>query len=263
MGKYSTTFKNSLSVFIQYRLNIGLILVSHVVSLSGLIFLWLSVYASGQQLQGYKLEQILVYYVFVALLTAGIGDGPGTGFDIVDDINQGEITNYLLKPYSYLRYRFLYLCGSICINMVFVLPLTCIGAYVMRHAFTFPSAMGWVIFIITVFIAILFEFLMYAIASLSSFWVTRGSHFIYATILITSLFDGSLIPLDLFPAWAYRLMSYLPFQFIIYTPIQAFLGKIHNPIPLLFIAILWLVVLFLILQLLWRKGVKKTEGVGR
>jgi len=263
MGKYSTTFKNSLSIFIQYRINIGLILVSHIVSLSGLIFLWISVYTAGEQLADYKLGQILVYYVLVALLNAVKGDGPGMGFEIVNDINQGEITNYLLKPFSYLRYRFVSFLGAISINSAFIVPFAIIGGYIARDAIPFPDGKGWIFFALAMIFAVIFEFLTYTIASLSSFWVVKGSHFIYAAILIASLFDGSFIPLDLFPTWAYHVMSYLPFQFIIFTPIQAFLGKIENPATLFFLAVLWIIILLVILLWIWNRGIKKTEGVGR
>ncbi|MFA6427162.1 MAG: ABC-2 family transporter protein [Candidatus Magasanikbacteria bacterium] len=263
MGKYSTTFKNSLSVFIQYRLNLGLILVSQLVSLSGLVFLWLSIYSSGQQMGNYGLQEIITYYVLVTLIATIIGDGIGMAFDVVEDINRGEIIHYLLKPFSYVKYRFLTLVGAITINLMFMAPLIIIGGYLMRQSFSFPSASGWVYFCITLSFAILFEFLIFMLASLSSFWVVRGSSFIYATILITGLFDGSLIPLDLFPYWAYHITSYLPFQFIIFTPIQAFLENIYSPAKLFSVAMVWIIILLLLLLWVWKRGVKKLEGVGR
>lgn len=265
MGKYTITYKNALSVFMQYRLNMGLILVSHAVSLSGLVFLWLSVYASGQQMGGYGLSEIIVYYVLVALLASTIGEGVGMAFEVVEEVNRGEVVHYMLKPFSYLGYRFLSMVGAVTINLAVVVPIIFFGLYIGHTVFTLPEIgiSGWLFFGVSLIMGILFEFLVYIIAALSSFWAVRGQNFIYATILVTGLMDGSLIPLDLFPGWAYQVMNVLPFQFLIFIPIQAFFGKIQDPLGLSLLGLLWMLILGLIVWCIWRQGVKKVEGVGR
>jgi len=261
--KYFTVYKNSLSTFLQYRLNVGLILVSHLVSLSGLIVLWLSVYASGQQMGTYSLSAILLYYILVTVLTVTLGDGVGMGFEISDEINQGQVVNYLLRPISYLWARFYNLIGSNTINIILIGPLVVAIGYIGRNYYDLPSLKNWLIFVLFFVIATLMDFLVYFIASLSAFWLHRGQLMIYGVILVAGLLDGSLIPLDLYPHWAFAVIKYLPFQYLIFTPVQAFLGRVNNFPEMLILAICWLVVLYMFSLIFWRAGVRKFEAVGR
>lgn len=261
--KYFTVYKNSLSSFLQYRLNVGLIFISHLISLSGLVFLWLAVYASGQQVGNYSLEQIIVYFVLVAVIRSTLGDGVGMGFEMSEEINRGEVVNYLLRPLSYFWSRFWNILGTGTINIVLITPVIIIIGFLGRNYFTLPNWQGWLNFLIVFILGVIFEFLIYFVSALSAFWLHRGQTFIYGTLLIVGLLNGSMVPLDIFPNWAFKIIQYLPFQFLMFVPIQTFLGRVNNLGELLLIALAWIIVLSSLTSVVWRAAVKKFEAVGR
>ncbi len=69
-------------------------------------------------------------------------------------------------------------------------------------------------------------FLLSAAITSLAFWTTRVysiHEFYYALIL---LFSGQFVPLTLMPKLIQDIAQYLPFQLLIYYPIQLILGKL-------------------------------------
>ncbi|NCO04755.1 MAG: hypothetical protein GW939_01250 [Candidatus Magasanikbacteria bacterium] len=263
MGKYFTAYKNSLSSFFQYRLNLGLLLISHIVSLSGLLYLWIAVYAGGQTIGSYTLTGIATYYLILTVLKTTIANGVGMGFQVVDNINEGVITNNLLKPFSYPLEQFVHLLGEGTINTLFITPIVLLAAFFARHIIALPSLEHFLLFLLMSVMGLLFYFLFYFLVSLSSFWVTHGGNFIYGMIIVSSFLNGSMLPLDLFPEWYLRINVYLPFQYLIFLPIQAYLGRIQDIGQTLLIGGIWLAIFIAAVWGVWRLGIKKYEAVGK
>lgn len=261
--KYLTVYKNALSSFLQYRMNLGLLLISHMVSLTGLVFLWISIYAAGQTVGSYTLEGILFYYIALTVLRTVVAEGVGMAFEISQEINQGIVANYMLKPFSYTYEQFYKFLGKVTINAVFITPIVLILVYYFRNSAPFPGALGWLQFLIMGIVSALFYFLIYYFASLSSFWLINGRSAVYGMLIASNLLNGSLLPLDLFPLWFQHINNYLPFQYLIFVPIQALLGRIEDWTPIIIGCSVWVVLLTLLIKATWNYGIKKFEAVGR
>lgn len=263
MSKYFIVYKNSLSTYLQYRLNLGLLALSHLVSLSGLVYLWIAVYGSGQTLGNYTLEQIIFYYIVLSVVQVIIAEGVGMGFEVSDDINQGVITNYLLKPFNYSFEQFLKLCGKATINAIFILPAVLLLTFLFKQTAELPPFINWLEFIGMMCVGLIFYFLIYYLAALASFWLTYGRSVIFGTLVISNFLNGGLMPLDTFPDWFQKINVYSPFKFLLFMPIQAFLGRIQNWNIILLSCSAWIIIFILIIMFVWRQGIKKYEAVGR
>ncbi len=107
-------------------------------------------------------------------------------------------------------------------------------------------------------------FLLSASITALAFWTTRVysiHEFYYALIL---LFSGQFVPLTLMPPVIQEIARYLPFQLLIYFPIQLILGNLTQAqIVQGFVSgIIWLTVSILIFNGIWRNGVKRYSAVG-
>lgn len=263
LKKYAVAYRSALSTFLQYRLNVVLFAVGHLVSLSGLVFVWLSVYGNGESLGSYTLPGILTYYILIAFLRLTIADGVGMGFQVVQDIKDGLIAPFLLKPISYPLTMLAGTLGHATINLVLVLPVTAVVVVALNLTNYLPSPSSLFLFFIFSFVGLMFYYLIYFLSALSSFWVDRGSNFIYGVIVISNFLNGSLVPIDIFPDWLIRMSNWLPFQFLMYTPIQFWLGRAVDPVQLAATAGIWIVGLSLLTWFIWRLGIKKFEAVGQ
>lgn len=261
-NKYFRAYRNSVSAFLQYRLNLGLYAIGHAISLSGLFFLWLAVYDSGGQVGTYSFAEIITYYVLISFLRMTINDAVGAGFQMIEDIKNGLITAFIIKPFNYLLSVWADILGKTTVNFIFVIPITLLILWGFDFLHILPNIQNTLIFIGFIAIALTLYYLIYALVGTCAFWADNSRNYIYATIVLSNFLNGSLIPLDLFPLWFQTASKYSPFQFLMFVPIQAFLGKIANPVLTFGGGILWVIILIILLGLLYRLGLKKYEGIG-
>ena len=87
MKKYFVAYRNALTTFLQYRLNLALLFCSHIVTFSGVLYLWIAIYHSGQKVGDYSLESIILYYVILTIVLITVANGVGMGFQVSEDID--------------------------------------------------------------------------------------------------------------------------------------------------------------------------------
>ena len=78
------------------------------------------------------------------------------------------------------------------------------------------------------------------------------------------LFSGQFVPLQLMPKAIQAIAHYLPFQLQIYFPIQLIQNNL-SPAEILqgfLIGFIWLGIVILLFQWVWRAGVKRFSAVG-
>jgi ABC-2 type transport system permease protein len=107
-------------------------------------------------------------------------------------------------------------------------------------------------------------FLLSAAITSLAFWTTRVysiHEFYYALIL---LFSGQFVPLPLMPKLIQDVAQYLPFQLLIYFPIQLILGKLSSIqiIQGFTVGAIWLAISIALFNWVWREGTKRYSAVG-
>jgi ABC-2 type transport system permease protein len=97
-----------------------------------------------------------------------------------------------------------------------------------------------------------------------SFWATEIAGIYYCLKTIIKFMSGTFFPISLLPLFFVKASYFLPFVYTIYIPVQLYLGKISFAEGLrgLAIEMLWLVVLYVIIKIVWRLGLKRYESVG-
>ena len=263
MLAYWLVYKNALSTQLQYRTHLVLILVSHCISLSGLVYLWLAVYAQGDTVGSYALADIIIYYVLLSVIRFTIGDGLGSGLVASDDINKGVITNYIIKPFRYPLEQLIKLCGQLTITSISISFICLICAYIFRSVISLPSFLEFCSLLLFMGIGFLMGFLNYFTAGLVAFWFEQARSVIFTISVLSMLLSGAIIPIDLFPSWYQQVSSFLPFPYLVFYPIQAFLGTISSFVPVASIGLCWIVVLAGLCTLVWKRGLRHFEATGK
>jgi ABC-2 type transport system permease protein len=107
-------------------------------------------------------------------------------------------------------------------------------------------------------------FLLSAAITSLAFWTTRvySIHEFYYALQL--LFSGQFVPLTLMPKLIQDIAQYLPFQLLIYFPIQLILGKLSTAqIMQGYVnGCIWLIVAIAVFNWVWRNGVKRYSAVG-
>jgi ABC-2 type transport system permease protein len=266
MGKYATVFAVDWQNQFIYRLNFILWRVRNVLRLIMTYFLWTGVFSSNTIVFGYDRTLMTTYIFMVLVVQSLIISGPSAD-NIGGEIANGDISNFLLKPISYIKYWFTRDMSSKLLNVVFsffevgILYLL-IQPKIFLHL-SFQSLIG------TMVLCILAVFLYYFInvtTRFVAFWApenTWGLAFI--VIVFTEILAGGIFPLDVLPNSFQLLLQFTPFPYLVYYPIAVFIGKIAGweLVRIVVQALLWTITMGLVAKFVWREGLKVHGAEGK
>lgn len=182
------------------------------------------------------------------------------------DIQQGGLTRYLAKPFSYFLSKFLdeiaYRIGQGVLGIIaFVAFTQLFGQYVqLEHRPVFV-----VLAIISVIMAYLISFIFKMIIGISTFWITDYSGLHQLTTVLLLIFAGFVIPLEFLPNFLQTAANALPFAYMIYYPVRMVQGALDISLLGRVIGMqgFWFIFLLLIYRMLWKRGVREYTGIGQ
>lgn len=202
-------------------------------------------------------------YVFFSLITERI-IGWYYSWDLQNEINRGRLSTKLLKPYNQLFHFGINELGyKITGNLPYILLAFVIFAtYVI---YLNPSKYYLLIFfVISILLSAVISFYITAIFGLIAFWTDRSSAFVDFFQFFGFFTMGRSFPLDIFPPYVLNVLNFTPFPYIFYYPITGLIRQESVVYFLkLFIAqLFWLVITYLLVKFMWKRGIKKYESIG-
>lgn len=266
MKKYLQVIKNSWAEYFVYRLNFIMWRVRTVLQLLTIYFLWASLFLGREsgELFGYTQKIILTYILGAAFLRAIVFST--RTLDIGEQIQRGELSNFLIRPINYFFYKAAQDVSDKAINIFFaVFEIGLIFLILKPPVFIQTDPFFLLFFALSASIAIVLYFLISFILGLIGFWSPEvwGPRFIF--FIITEFLAGGLFPLDILPKWLFALLSALPFPYLLYFPLKIYLAKLTTfqmAIGIL-VGLAWVLILYYMVVFFWRKGLSLYEAVGR
>ena len=234
--------------------------VTFVIPVVAQIVFWRAVYAGGaSDIGGFSASDTILYLVVIRLVAdltwAHIGG-------IREQILFGELTDYLLKPTSYMVVKYFEHVGTMATRWMNAVILAFI-IYLFFSAEVHPKADLWAYpaGLFSVVLTFHLEHVFRLCVAFLSFWGEGRPPLLGH---IAKLFSGSLVPLTFLPDVFQSLSDVLPFKYMLYFPTTVFLGKVS---PEAFVSgmlaqLLWIAGLTLLARLMWRKGVKRYVAYG-
>ncbi len=183
-----------------------------------------------------------------------------------EDIKEGGLVQYLLKPYSYFWMKFyeafhyrLLQGGYGFIALLMFLSIFGIKIILVKDVVLILLMIPIIVF------AYLLSFVFKMIIGFISFWTieTRGLYSFVDVILL--IFAGYIMPITLLIHPLEVIAKNLPFAYMIYFPVTALQGKYnwYELIQIIGTQIFWLAFLLLIYRFMWKKGIQEFSGVGQ
>lgn len=256
-----TDFQNAIfyraTGFIWFLSDIGPALI--------IILFWFAAYQTKSNISGYSLNDMIIYYLGVMVINSLIVAHPE--YYLANQIQQGEFSNYLLKPINLLTSK---IAGEIAwkiMRLIYLVPtlfiiLKILSSSLIRLSLSWPT-------LILVIISLIFTFFMYTfiktVLGLTAIWFGEPRWLFYSFDILVTLLSGELIPLDLFPQVLIKLSNYLPFKYFLYFPLSMLLGKLTSPIEMIIgltTQLAWLILFFLLYKLTLHQGVKRYSAYG-
>ncbi|OAS21836.1 ABC transporter permease [Paenibacillus oryzisoli] len=263
--KYYRIFKLGIQSSLEYRMDFVFSLISAFFPIMIQYFIWSVVYGSSDSTQyfGYSYNEMILYTIIAAIVTRIVITN--MDHEMAVDIKNGNLNKYLVQPLHYLRFRISHLFGQ---KLLFF-SLMIIAIFTVILYFSFQNGnpiqiRRLLLFLLAVLLAFLLNMMIsYAIAAIA-FWLSEISYFFEMTGLMVIIISGGMFPIEIFGPRVNILLTYLPFKFTIYFPVNVINGKLDMDAILQGIGMqfLWIVIMYLISRIGWSIGMKKYLGLG-
>ena len=267
MAKYLQVFKISFQEEFAYRVNFIMWRVRNIFQIFLVFFLWDAVFSDpSRSLFGYDRSKILTYIFGLILVKAFVLSSKSMG--TAGEVSRGDLNNYLVKPVSYFKYWLTRDLSSKLLNIVFAVAESVLLYFVLKPPFFLQTnPVTLFAFLISIIFAMLIFFNLVFLTSSVPFWVPEaawGVHFV-VTIVVIEFLSGALFPLDVLPNAIQSLINYTPFPYMIFFPLQIYLGKISgfDAFKGIFISGIWVFFLWFVMKSVWKKGLKVYQAYGR
>lgn len=221
------------------------------------------VFGEKGRIGGFSLQETITYLIGVGLINNVISTA--TSRFIQRDVQTGRLSNLILIPLNYPLVRLFLSLSAKPVNLLirflayFAVALFFKGKLVVTYNF-----LVILLTLISVIFAFVINFLVDYLAGCISFWTitTEGPEGIIRTI--KNIFSGDYAPISFFPLAVQTIANLLPFVYIQYFPMLIYLSKVSTieAIKGIGLQIFWVIILFFLTKAVWRKGLKKYEGVG-
>jgi ABC-2 type transport system permease protein len=266
--KYLICINCGIRNYAEYRFNIITVLIFNFLPVYVNFFLWNAVYLSNSSQvkgsSGMTFNQVISYIILIQFIDLLIST---TSIDnkVMQEIKNGEICKYLLKPISYFYYN---LSLSISQTLVYLIPLTIVALLIF---FTLSSYIVIVnsfvlilFFIFTLVISYLLKYIIFYTLGLLGFFLHESSHLNHMFGIIFRFLAGFMFPLIFIPNTLKVISELLPFQYVGYFPTMILVGKLNLDQILkgCLISMCWIILLSFLNKIIWRNGIRKYSAFG-
>lgn len=264
LDKYRQAFLVGLQSNIVYRWNFAVRGFFSLFHLAVVFILWGAAFAGVEKIGGFDLRQTLTYFVTLLVLQFFIS-AFNEDYQISEEIRNGLINQFLLKPINYYLYRFsIFVAARLVSGALVFLPLV-VAMPVIYEYLTFPLdpwriAVG----IPALLLSAVIQFSIAFCFGMLTFWFLEIQGFVILSFAIETVLGGQVFPLDLMPEPVFRAAQFLPFYYQMYFPGAIITGRIELPLALqgLGIQVCWVVALLALNRVLWLRGLRRHTAVG-
>jgi ABC-2 type transport system permease protein len=220
------------------------------------ILIWKINIESGSKL--YELNEIITYYIMGSIIAIS----NGVHWNVSDMVKEGTLSKLIIQPSNIMARSIIQDFGwwffQNCIEIISL----CLIALLFSSFVISSNPILVVLYILCgilgYFISVFFSYLLGSFA----FFLTDVHGILDLQTQTNQFLSGKTIPLS--STKILQPLTFLPFSFTFYHPMQIYLGKYsQTEVAQTFAGgILWCFVLWIIARLMFKAGLKKNEAVG-
>lgn len=247
----------------QYRVNLWIWSLASILQIVISLAVWRAVAAAGDgTVAGYTANEFVGY--FLVLLVVREMTYTGVPWRFEDWVREGTLASRLLRPRHPLLYFFASDIAFRVYSAMVIFPAAIVLAYVFEGE-TDATATSVALTILLVPLATITRLLADSIVACSALWFVRVNGIRSMYYLVMLFLGGQFAPLSVLPEWFEQIARWLPFYWMLGYPVELAIGR--APVADAaqgFAALLgWMLALWLLLQLVWARGVRAHESVGQ
>lgn len=261
--KYWTIINITFQRGLTYRFTVFSYRVGEILENLVLILMWLSIFKGQTLIQGYTINEMITYVIIGSLISLLVRNWLSEV--VSSDIKEGRLSMQILKPMSYAKYVFSREIGRVGLPFIMSVASQLIFLSFFLNKLIFNSSLMYLgVIVIMIILAFITELLLSYLVGLIAFWTVEVDGINHTFYRVKRFFSGGYFPLSLLPVVYVKISYLLPFAYSFFVPTQLYLKKIDllAGIKGLGVQIIWIVILYIIIKIVWNRGLKKYEGVG-
>jgi ABC-2 type transport system permease protein len=261
--KYFVAYSISLQETLQRRSTLFMDRLGGFAVVLSLYSFWNALLGDKPSFMGYTRSEMLTYVLAINVLRALVFTG--RGWQLVQDISNGRISSYLVRPIRYQAYSLSLDLAQKTVHVASAIAEVAVLAFLIRGGLFLPAhALTWLLFAVSAGLASLIFFFMEFIVSSLAFWTSESGGPLFCFELFLQFAAGAFFPLDVLPEGLRRLLSATPFPYLVYFPARIFLEKTTLPeaARVLSIEAAWLAAFVATALSVWRVGVRSYAAEG-
>ena len=261
--KYCEVAKINFKGCIIWRFDILANLLLTVTKITFAYILWKAVFGENDVIGGFTFYSMLTYYVTGAFLS-GADMSKKISTEICTRVISGTFSKYIIIPVNIQIYFMAQNFG----RLIFYLLLNIISLFtwifILQISFSFTNNMYYLgTAAVMALLGLIFMTEFQFFIGILSFKFLEISMFRIIVDNIMVFITGAAIPLSLLPEAVTAVMRFFPFYYIIYLPSMLAIGRNGNEaLSGLIIIFAWVLVFFIINNLLYKRLRVLFEGVG-
>jgi len=266
LRKYLYSLGLGVKETMAYRADFWLGIVSAGFPILIQVFMWQALYAGAgtSQLYGRNHAQMLAYSVSAAILWRLLRTG--FEYDINEDIKNGGLSKYVIRPVGYLPYRLSCFLGQkigVLLGGLLLMALALIGVGLAFQ--TMPVTLGGVLLFFPALLgALVLNFLIFFCVGMWAFWLSEIGFLFEAVRIVIVVLSGGIFPLEIFGDTICRILKCLPFSYAVGFPVDVLGGTLSGTAVLsgLCMQLVWIGLMILLSTFLWKQGSSKYLAAG-
>lgn len=259
MNLYLRLIKNSFKTQMSFRADFVLETLFSFLWLMLSINIWTALYSarSEQSIVEIGLKEQIVYSI-VAVIVKSL-----TTCNVMNELNDmvlnGEISQRLLLPLGFRKHLFFQtVSNNIFLFIYSAIPPVVIAVLIYQIHFI-CDIQNLLICVLSVILSYTLNFFLNFVLGLTVFWFRNAFFLSWMTSAFFSLFSGSFVPVWFFPQWLNKVSLFIPYRYIVFEPTAILLGRydISTSLKIVIVQLIWIVILYVIGEIIWRIGRKK------
>lgn len=259
-----TFFKAYLQKSFYYRSNAFLWSLIDIFRMLAFLFVWSAIFRKYSTVAGLNFNQIISYFLLITFIKEIVDVGGGRN-TVSDEIYTGQIAFFLLKPFSFLKRVFTEEVGWRSLQFSLFLPnFVLLSIFINKVADLSFNFVNLPIFLISLSLSFFISALLDYLCGIGAFWLVQTTTLFHLKDIFYRLLGGLTIPQDLFPIFIRKINLSLPFYYIFAFPTELMTKNFSawQILSRLLMQFFWILVLYTIYKILWKKGLQRYETWG-
>lgn len=263
LAKYWAAYRIMLQSVLQHRASLVMDRVGGLAYITALYFFWDALLAGQDHFLGYSRSQMLSYVLAMNFLRSFVF--MGRGWELVHEISSGRLSNYLLRPVSYVGYSLALDLAQKTIHAgASLLEVAVLIAVFQAPLYVPHDPATWALFALALALSSLLFFLLEFMVSSLAFWTSESGGPLFCLQLLMQFAAGAFFPIDVLPLWAQKALYWTPFPHLVFGPINIYLERMSPAESAAMFAaqLAWLVLFYAVLRTAWQRGLQNYAAEG-